>query len=241
MWSSVAEPELDIGAPSSSNSQQPVYHGKCGCRAGCTFFGRNANGLDFFDHDETGSYVALANPLRRNGDPSFGQSILHDNVWLVDLLESSDADSVAQSRHKSTSELSNSSTVKNMDDVFVHSSKSQSIRDEATLSSIDPRSRISLSSIVSLQELTNHSGDSLSRGRTTSTPALLSMSNENCRRIHPQVTRQAYSYYKCIRSVHFIDISKLELLRNEITILHLYLLGMFGINFLIFLYGNIQV
>lgn len=191
MWGPVAEAESDAGVPPANGSQQqqqqPVYHGKCGCRAGCTFFGRNANGLDFFEHDETDCYAALANPLRRNGDPSFGQSILHENVWLIDLLVSSDADSVVASRHKSTSELSNSSTVKNMDDVFIASVRSQSIRDEATLSSIDHRSRISLSSVVSMQELTNRSGDSLSRARTTSTPALLSLSSESCRRLHPQV------------------------------------------------------
>ena len=194
LWASVADPEADSSSSSGGGGggggQHPVYHGKCGCRAGCTFFGRNANGLDFFDHDETESYAALANALRRNGDPSFGQSILHDNVWLIDLLDSSDADSAAHSRHhKSTSELSNSSTVKNMDDVFIPSVKSQSIRDEATISSVDPLSRISISSVVSLQPLTSCSGDSLARARTSSTPALLSISTESCRRIQPQVCK----------------------------------------------------
>jgi len=61
----------------------------CGCRGGCAFFGRNANGKHFFDSEpDSSNYAALANPLlRRGSDAVFAQSILRNEEELSFLID----------------------------------------------------------------------------------------------------------------------------------------------------------
>ena len=61
--------------------------GKCGCLGGCSFFGCNANGRNFFrpsrsDIDDRCN-VAIPTVRDRRDRPSYGQSILYDNLLVT--------------------------------------------------------------------------------------------------------------------------------------------------------------
>lgn len=61
--------------------------GKCGCIGGCTFFGKNKNGIGFFHpktvHEATPNAVCKVTP--EGNDPGFGQSLLHKNKLVFDI------------------------------------------------------------------------------------------------------------------------------------------------------------
>lgn len=76
--------------PPSSLDTPSMVVGKCGCIGGCTFFGANKNGVDFFHpkkyHEVTPTAVFKVSP--EGMDPGFGQSLLHKNRLVFDLGKS---------------------------------------------------------------------------------------------------------------------------------------------------------
>ena len=128
LWDLLCDLETDMAGPSN----QQYCTAKCGCIGGCAFFGSNFNGRGFFDCDDSGSYPALANPNRRTPDPAFGQSILRENSFLVDLLD------VASPVPSGGSEISNTSTVKQIDEVFNESDHSEVIGDGQPTEDVAP-------------------------------------------------------------------------------------------------------
>ncbi len=69
--------------PQPLTKVSPDRLGKCGCVGGCNFFGANSNGCGFFEPDASDivqrKNVALPCLKSRQGDPGYGQSILHDD------------------------------------------------------------------------------------------------------------------------------------------------------------------
>ena len=124
LWDSL----VDLTESTSQGPETGNHLAKCGCRGGCAFFGRNFNGVGFFDRldDDLGNdhYIALANPLLRRGtDPCFSQSILKDNAFLIDYDPATEPDRL--SLHVATlrpgSDVSNTSTMKNEGGTFAPS------------------------------------------------------------------------------------------------------------------------
>ena len=73
--------------PPALTKVPPEVAGKCGCVGGCSFFGANCNGRNFFkpsrvDVDERCN-VAIPTVKDRREKPAYGQSILYDNVLVT--------------------------------------------------------------------------------------------------------------------------------------------------------------
>lgn len=121
----------DVAAQADSGGQPNSNLGKCGCRGGCAFFGRNFNGFGFFychEDDLLGNsdhYVALANPLLSRGtDPAFSQSILRTDAFLIDFdpparTGGNSPPTAAASKERPQSDVSNTSTMKNVPGVLI--------------------------------------------------------------------------------------------------------------------------
>ena len=136
LWDTLVDFTESTGTTESAG--QPNNLVKCGCRGGCAFFGRNFNGLGFFDrYDDQGHteyYVALANPsLRRGTDPCFAQSILKEESFLIEFDQTAfEPDSLSppaaasSSRERPQSDVSNTSTMKNVSGVVDPSDVAQS-------------------------------------------------------------------------------------------------------------------
>lgn len=73
--------------PPAITKVPPEVAGKCGCVGGCSFFGANCNGRNFFkpsrgDIDDRCN-VAIPTIKDRKERPAYGQSILYDNVLVT--------------------------------------------------------------------------------------------------------------------------------------------------------------
>jgi len=73
--------------PPALTKVPPEVAGKCGCVGGCSFFGANCNGRNFFkpsrvDVDDRCN-VAIPTIKDRREKPAYGQSILYDNVLVT--------------------------------------------------------------------------------------------------------------------------------------------------------------
>ena len=113
LWDPLSDMEAQPNTTGPSGQQ---YLGaKCGCNGGCAFFGKNCNGRAFFECGESGLYPAFANASRRTNDLAFGQSLLHPNVFLVDLLD------LTVEEPTDPSDQSNTSTIKQINPASVES------------------------------------------------------------------------------------------------------------------------
>lgn len=175
LWEAPVDPLEASFASDSAFSQV-----KCGCRGGCAFFGLNGHGQSFFERSAEESthqadrYASLANPdLKRGTDPAFAQSILHEGIFLIDYFEPLELESPlpATSRtvasNRPLSEVSNSSTVKNVevsnlvhsegvlssDNVPIINDEEDEMEDES--SPLIPPKHVHLSSRMSLQDTRN--------------------------------------------------------------------------------------
>lgn len=132
LWDTLVD-LTDLPGPSDSSQSNSNNLAKCGCRGGCAFFGRNFNGIGFFnrhDNDLLGNsdcYVALANPfLSRGTDPAFSQSILREDTFLIDFdpVIKTDCNSpplASSSKERPQSDVSNTSTMKNVSGILIPS------------------------------------------------------------------------------------------------------------------------
>lgn len=132
LWDTLVD-LIDLPGPTDSTQSNSNNLTKCGCRGGCAFFGRNFNGISFFnrhDNDPLGnsdSYVALANPLLSRGtDPVFSQSILKENTFLIDFDPTIRADCnlsplASLTKEGPQSDTSNTSTMKNVSGLLIPS------------------------------------------------------------------------------------------------------------------------
>lgn len=191
VWEAPPDP-LEAGFSSDS----VLYPVKCGCRGGCAFFGRNFHGPNFFYRPEEAStqheHPALANPQLRCGtDPGFAQSILQDDLCLIDYFEPVELEAALLTMNRAAptdrplSEVSNTSTVKNVElsnlvhsegvlssgNVPVMNEEEGDLEDES--SPLIPPKRSHLSSPMSVQEMQAATRDSRTFNLASSSPSLL--------------------------------------------------------------------
>lgn len=73
--------------PQALTRISPERIGKCGCVGGCSFFGQNSNGINFFEpaRSDIGNRKNIAIPVLRDpvADPGYGQSVLHEHQYVV--------------------------------------------------------------------------------------------------------------------------------------------------------------
>lgn len=205
----------DSNGPADSTGQSNANSSvKCGCRGGCAFFGRNFNGLTFFERhdDELGTndfYVALANPLLRRGtDPSFAQSILREDAFLIDFDPAVNLDNLSprNARERPQSDVSNTSTMKNVagvipSEMMLSSDNAQDGTleeeeegDEESNHFVSSKSQhVNRMSLQDIEQQTLQRSGSRRRelGAATSTPALPLTSPGTKRRMFAHKTRAA--------------------------------------------------
>lgn len=200
----------DVGGSAEHGGQSSCNTGKCGCRGGCAFFGRNFNGVGFFNcHEEdllgnSDHLVALANPLLCRGtDPVFSQSILRPDAFLIDFHPPTRAEGhsppmAATSKERPQSDVSNTSTMKNVSGILIlpelalHSNyvnvNSEDIGEDDEEADHLSTSKIQSGSRMSFHELENQSiqqNGSRQRelGTANSTPSVLMTSPGTKRKI----------------------------------------------------------
>ena len=73
--------------PPDPNNVNPSVIGKCGCHGGCSFFGKNKNGIGFFNPRKTKEmpYAAVLQISPEGHDPGFGQSLLFADKLLFEV------------------------------------------------------------------------------------------------------------------------------------------------------------
>ncbi|KAL3880212.1 hypothetical protein ACJMK2_032469 [Sinanodonta woodiana] len=161
----------------SLNISTQVY-GKCGCHGGCSFFGNNRNGIGFFQpkkfKDVTPTAVFKVSP--EGMDPGFGQSLLHKDRLIFDIIPV--AGSVSPGKEFSftrgyMSDLTSPDTPGTEITVMEGSVHSPGTEHSARKGSLPKNSKLSTSAVIEIQP------SSIATGMTNDKPVMDMTSGTN--------------------------------------------------------------